>query len=63
MHMPFLQQSMPSGGHAAAHIGAHSNTTATRHTHAPNFPGATGMTRDLFITGARRIPQSNIFSK
>jgi hypothetical protein len=47
---------MPSVGHAAAHIGAHSSATATKHTHAPIFPGAIGMARDLFIVGVGRIP-------
>ncbi len=57
MHMPPLQQSIPSVCQAVAHIGAHSSATATRHTQAPIFPGAIGMVRDLFMFGVGRIPQ------
>jgi hypothetical protein len=57
MHIPPLQQSIPSACQAVAHNGAHNKITANRHTHAPTFPGAIGMTRDLFIVGVGRIPQ------
>lgn len=46
-HMVPLQQAMPLACQAAAHTGAQSSATASRHTHAPSFlPGAIGKWRN-----------------
>jgi len=57
MHMPPLQQSIPSACQAIAHSGVHNRITASRHTHAPSFPGAIGTWRLVFILETQRIPQ------
>ena len=48
-HILPSQHAIPLSCQVVAQSGVHSSATATRQTHAPIFPGAIGMARDLFI--------------